>query len=667
MEITSTKKRIIWSSIFGIASLIIVVLNYKLYMIKGKFNIPLFSLSLFLPVLFSFLFATTIKFKDKVNKYITVFILLFSAFLSYVIIELLGKNNMFGIEFKRMLFNFIIIAFLYLLVYIITNRIRLTIILSNVIIFALGFVNYAIICFRGTPFVPWDILSIKTAASVAGAYKFIPSFYLILAVLLFVFVISLSLKVNYKFKLSKVNVAIRFTFLIIIILFTSSFYKTNIINFFELETNLWQPVKEYSKNGFLASFVKQSKNLFTAKPTNYSIQNVNKILDKYFPTDLEDPEILPEPEDVTDFPEEEVLNTPHVIVIMNESFSDLKVNGDFKISEDYMPYYRSLTENAIKGYTYVSVLGGQTPNSEWEFLTNNSMAFLPYRTVPYQQYIHSKSPSLANTLRDQGYSANAVHPWYGSGYRRNAVYPLIGFETFDSLETLNDLEYIRKYPSDISTYDYIIKMFEERDIGKKFFNFTVTMQNHSGYDLEGYDSTIFLTEIPDCPKTEQYLSIVKESDEALKYLIDYFSAVEEPVIILFFGDHQPPYLEEDFWNSVLDPEQSFNISRYLTPFTLWANYDIEEQYIEYTSLNYLSLLLCDTAGLKTTKYMEFLRIIQEQIPVITGNGYMDSEGNYYSFEEHSEYLELIQDYQLIQYNNIFDGKNRIKDLFTIIK
>jgi len=154
------------------------------------------------------------------------------------------------------------------------------------------------------------------------------------------------------------------------------------------------------------------------------------------------------------------------------------------------------------------------------------------------------------------------------GYRRNAVYPLLGFETFDSLETMKNLEYLRKYPDDLSTYKYITEMFENRNSDKLFFNFTVTMQNHSGYDLPNYESTIFLTDIEDCPKVEQYLSIVKESDDALKYLIDYFNNVDEPVLILFFGDHQPPYLEDAFWDAILDPEQSFNKTRYLLPFTL---------------------------------------------------------------------------------------------------
>ena len=84
-----------------------------------------------------------------------------------------------------------------------------------------------------------------------------------------------------------------------------------------------------------------------------------------------------------------------------------------------MSYFYSLEKNTIRGNTYVSVFGGQTPNLEWEFLTNNSMAFMPHRTVPYQQYIRKKSYSLATTLKAQGYVANAIHPWYGSGYRRN--------------------------------------------------------------------------------------------------------------------------------------------------------------------------------------------------------------------------------------------------------
>lgn len=652
MSVTFNRKCVILSSIFCIILLGIISFNYRLYIIDNKLNIQLFVFSLILPILFLFLFSVKLNFKEKINKCITIISFILSVFLSYIVIELLNKNNMFDITLKRTIFNLIVIVSLHLLIYAVSNKARFTIMLANSLIFLLGLVNYTIICFRGTPFVPWDILSLKTAAYVANSYNFIPSHYLIIAILVFILMISIAVKVSYDFKKTISNIILRFSALLIIILVTSSFYRTDIIKFFDFDTNLWEPVKEYSNNGFLASFAKQSKNLFNTEPQNYSVETVNNIIAEYIQNKKQETKINKD--------------SPNIIVVMNESFSDLAVNGDFNVSEDYMPYYRSLKENTIKGSTYVSVIGGQTPNSEWEFLTNNSMAFMPYRTVPYQQYIHSNTYSIVNSLKDQGYNTSSVHPWYGSGYRRNAIYPLLGFESFDSLETMPDLEYLRDFPTDLSTYKHITKMFEEKDPDKKFFNFTVTMQNHSGYDFEGYDSTISLTNIPNCPNVEQYLSLVKESDDALKYLIDYFSKVKEPTIILFFGDHQPPYLEDEFWETISDPN-TISKTNYITPFMLWANYDIPEKEIEYTSLNYLSLLLFDTAKLETTPYMKFLRVLQKEIPVITGNGYMDKKNNYYTLDEESKYSELIRNYQIVQYNNVFDDRDKIDEIFTIKK
>ena len=461
-------------------------------------------------------------------------------------------------------------------------------------------------------------------------------------------IIALGLKANYKFNKEKLNLILRFSCIAVISVITIIFYKTDIINYFDFENNLWKPKDEYANNGFLASFVKQSKNLFNEEPENYSIENLENIMsEKDYTTQTE----------VTG-------NSPNIIVIMSESFSDLSVNGDFETSEEYMSYFYSLEENTIRGNTYVSVFGGQTPNSEWEFLTNNSMAFMPYRTVPYQQYIRKPSYSLATTLKAQGYTANAIHPWYGSGYRRNAIYPLLGFDSFDSLETLDNLEYLRKYPTDLSTYKEIIKQFENKNEDEKIFNFTVTMQNHSGYDLEGYDSTVFLTDIENCPRVEQYLSVMKESDKALEYLINYFENYDEKTIILFFGDHQPPYFEDEFWEAIME-DPTNETTKYITPFLLWANYDIEEKYIDKISLNYLSILLMDTAGLKTTTYMNFLKNMQTEIPVITGNGYIDNENNYYTFDSQSKYSDILDKYELLQYNNVFDYKNRINSFFEI--
>lgn len=354
---------------------------------------------------------------------------------------------------------------------------------------------------------------------------------------------------------------------------------------------------------------------------------------------------------------------------MNESFADFNTTWNLKTSKDPLRFFRSLKNNSIKGFVSVSIFGSQTPNSEWEFLTNNSMAFMPYKTVPYQQYIYKNSPSLVDSLEKQGYTTSGIHPWYGAGYRRNIIYSLFGFDKFWSLEQLEDLEYVRNYPSDLSIYKKIITLFEEKESTEKIFNFTVTMQNHSGYDFIGYDSTIY-AEGGDFSRVNQYLSLINESDKAFEYLINYFKNYNEKTIILMFGDHQPPYLEDEFWDMVGENynfEELEDLSKkYLVPFILWANYDIPEKEINEISLNYLSMLLLDTAKLETTPYISFLKELQEQIPVITGNGYLDNNSNYYQINDQtSPYYDIVNNYKLIQYNNMFDIKNRINKFFYL--
>lgn len=84
----------------------------------------------------------------------------------------------------------------------------------------------------------------------------------------------------------------------------------------------------------------------------------------------------------------------------------------------------------------------------------------------------------------------------------------------------------------------------------RLFLFNVTMQNHGGYEEthDNFNQEVWLTgELEGkFPKTDQYLSLMKESDEALEYLISYFEECEEPTMIVLFGDHQPSVEDEFF-------------------------------------------------------------------------------------------------------------------------
>lgn len=658
MKIFFNKTKFIVFFIVSTLLCIGIIALRKLFYIDNTFQIGYFILAIISSILICAVQSIDFTLTAKNYKKFFIIVSMLSVIIILFILELFNTNNLFFIGITKLLFNFLIIALIYLIVFAITNRFKLALILSNIILFVLGFANYIVSMFRGTPLSLLDILSLKTGISVAFTYKFNFDFYFILAIIIFILLIAIISKANYKYdnkyKLFRVCSLLGAIFIIF------AFYTTNLISIFNLYTYLWIPENEYRTNGFLASFIKQSKELLISEPENYSIEVLAKISDDNYYSEIKEnnPNIT-----VTSD------NKPNIIVIMNESFSDMAVHREFNTSSDYIPYLRTLMDSCISGNVHTSVYGAKTPNSEWEFLTNNSMAFLSYGNIPYQQFIRKDSFSLVSTLEAQGYTSYAIHPWYATGYRRNYVYQFFGFDSFAALENMENLEYIRKYPSDLSTYKYLIKCFEEKEDDENFFNFTLTMQNHSGYDIPGMDPEIFLTDIENCPRVEQYLTLLKKSDEALKYLIDYFDNVDENTIILFFGDHQPPYIEDEFWNYLNEGKDDNSLADaekgYITPYFIWANYDLPDYDIPDISLNYLSIILLDLAGLETTTYMNYLRNMQKEVPVITGHGYMTSDGIYHNFDETNNVSPLINTYRNLQFNNMFDMKNRFDKLFTI--
>ena len=322
MKISTSKKRLILSTIILILLLGLNILNYKVYINEDSFNYMSFIFSILFSILSCIMFAIKIDLDKNWNIIFSFFSFILSIFFSYMIIELLNQNELFSLYNKRLIFNFIVIVLLYIFIYAISNKTNLTIILANSILFILGIVNYTVTCFRGTPLVPWDILSLKTAAYVASSYTFKFGYHLFLSTSLFLFIISIATKAKYIFKSKKINLVVRLTFLVIILIFTMLFYRTDVIDYFDFENNLWRPTDEYLNNGFLASFVKQSKNLFNDEPDNYSPENVESILVELKDKLYEDKMVSVYNSVIDD-------DKPNIVVIMSESFSDLTVNRRF--------------------------------------------------------------------------------------------------------------------------------------------------------------------------------------------------------------------------------------------------------------------------------------------------------------------------------------------------
>lgn len=516
---------------------------------------------------------------------------------------------------------------------------------ATLLFMAAGLTNYCVVSFRSSPIVPWDIYSIGTAFSVAGNYRLEITGKLILVLAGFLILAALGGHIGGKFQKRPVRIGGVFLLLLALAGYGKAIQTDQVVEAVGLDTTLFTPNVLYRNNGLVGGFLGNMKYLRVEKPDGYSAGAVEEIAGNY----------------QTEETKENLSEMPNIIVIMNEAFSDLSVFGEFETDKDYLPFIHSLEENTVKGNCYVSVKGGNTANSEYEFLTGDSMLFMPAGSVPYQQYLKKEMPGLASRLADLGYTTAALHPYNASGWCRDTVYPKLGFEETYFKEDFTNPEKIRGYVSDRSAFAKIIDLYEEKEEGERLFAFEVTMQNHGGYskDKGGFTEQIHVTGLPD--KTtqvralEKYLTLIWESDQAFEELVHYFEGQEENTIILMFGDHQPSdYITNPLLRLLgLNREESEDVfnKNYIVPYVMWANYDLEAEQGRDMSLNYLGGLLMEKAGIGLTGYQQFLKELQKEYPVVTANTVMDQET-----------MNGLEAYHYLVYNHLCDS-NHYPELF----
>lgn len=492
--------------------------------------------------------------------------------------------------------------------------------------------------FRASEITPMDLLSLRTTFNVAASYKLTFQPAMIEAVCVFFFVICCLCFV--------LRIRERFSFRIAALVLTLAASGGFCLGLGRFDARYWDNEGALYL-GFPVNFLRSAMDLTVKEPENYDA--LLKELEKTYPASRTRQDAA-----------------PNIIIIMNESFADLRVFGeDACEGQEITPFFDSLTENAIRGFALSSVYGGNTPNSEWELLTGNSMLFLPRGIVPFNTYAKADtSQTILWELQNQGYRCEAMHPYYSSGWSRKTVYPLLGFQDSRFLSGFPQEKLVRDFVSDEELYDQLIQRFEEKAPGEKLCLYAISMQNHGGYSYQGdrYTQTVFLDkEFPDDALVEQYLSLLRLSDQALEALIDYFRQVPEDTVILFFGDHQPGFSNECLEALAGRPLETLADTqrKYMVPFFVWANFDIPEEEVACTSLNYLSGYLYRAAGLTPTGYGKFLEDLESVIPAINAFGfYSPSAGDFLEPDDaEGAELDMLNRYQCLQYNNVFRRKS----------
>ena len=586
----------------------------------------------------------------RTNKIINILLLLLLPIIIFYTMEFFLRNPFekmrVGIQFLNIAFFELVAVFLFFA----TKSVRIAIRVEATVALIIGLVDYFVVQFRSNPVMPWDIFSIKTAAVVADNYEYSLEPRAIICVVILLLILAATWLIpRWDKMIVPVRIAGSIIGMVFLVLLTNYVQTPQAVKTFHLYDKLFTPNTMTYKDGTVVAFLMQCQYLKVEEPKNYSKKRAEELLDAV--------------EMITSEPlnseSETIEEWPNIIVIMNEAFADLSILGEYTTNMDEMPFMRSLMAgayNTVSGYMDVSVLGGNTANTEFEFLTGNSVAFLPQGSIAYQQFIHEQTPSIASTLKELGYRTVALHPYRATGWDRNEVYPYLGIDKFYTEGDFKNPLIYRKYISDQADIDKVIEIYEQNP-EHPLFLFNVTMQNHSSY-TDIYDNFAPQIEVEraDSVALNQYLSLLYESDKALQQLVQYFDRLDDPTIIVFFGDHQPT-------DSVVAPiyklngESVYSLAeeelylRYKVPYMIHANFDIEEAQNVPMSSNYLGIKTLQAAGITLSKYQQFLAEKYREYPSVSVLQIQDEYKTVYSANKKDE---LLNDYQILQYHHLFE-------------
>lgn len=612
-----------------------------------------------------------IEFADSLPVWMRFIILLLLTLIVFILMQTAISCGIFLISPLKFFMNVIILAGLSSLLWMVTGNVKISITIVTVICYFVAIADHLVVQARSFEIQFSDFSALGTAARVAGGYSFTLSTVTKLAIVLGIVFLTFVMRCRFpSHERSWKRTAFCLGSIIATYLCAVVIYTQFCASFIGYQDKYWM-YRGSERNGFLVNIIYSASATRVTEPEDYDAAVLEEELDIYLEAEDDGKGSLVESE-----------KKPNVIVIMNETFSDVHniaayMGKEMKTDVPVTPFLDSLSDkesNIIKGHAIASVYGGNTANSELEFLTGQSIQFIPRNTVAYNLFMTElNSFSVVNNFNNAGYRTVGMHPEQPVNWQRDKIYSYFDFDEVyfmdDFTEGLGEGGWFRDHVSDQAVYDKIIDLYENKEEGDPLFTFAVTMQNHGGYTTAGFDYAVNIEGYENYTGIREYLSCIKNSDEALKNLISYFEAADEETVIVFFGDHQPSLsnIASKFYglddSSTVEDQQA----KYAVPYLIWANYDIDcDRAASITSINYLSSWLLDIVDADLTDFQRFIKKVNTEVPMLNSMGWYDNGGVFhdssYSAPDLSESLKL---YSRLQYNAMYDNKGRLPDLYGI--
>ncbi len=609
-----------------------------------------------------------------------VVVLFVCTLLTFLALEVPSNHVIFSMDFASVCIELALIALFMVVGYFLFQRRAFGPVLITLAFLLLGIAEYFVITFKNMPIMPSDVLAAQTAAAVSSHYVFELSAYAIYGIAFGALACALAPLASTPAKrktaalaptLSKRKSGARYhrlrtvalnwgVALVMAVALYNGVFTIDYIQTLGVSVDAWQPLRAYYKQGFLPSFIVNMQNITQEEPDGYSDEYADELLAAYV-EQYDQSEGASERYQAASAQFEE--EQPSIIVVMNETFSDLSIFDELGVGYTGPENFQNINDALATGTLYVSAYGGSTCNTEFEFLTGASLGYMGAGVHPYQLYNLAGSESIARSLAELGYDTTAIHPNVGTNWNRDNVYEALGFDEFLTIDDFADAETYRGMVSDSATYETILEILESDDDPQFIFN--VTMQNHSGYltgelpeDMQTDYVDYSVKDEESIPETNEYLSLIDESDRALAELLVALQELDRPVVLIFFGDHQP-YFTSDYNNALMSDEDEIDHTQRLwqTKYVIWANYDVAEtdqtSTQDDTSANFLGVQALNLIGAPLTDYQKALVAIRQEMPAINLIGYQGANRQWYWHYESSAYEVGYTALRHIQYRMLF--------------
>ena len=494
---------------------------------------------------------------------------IYHSFLIYLIVEMLSRRSPIeGISYlitepAVFIYNWILVMATMSLALLFRKR-GFAFLLVSFVWLLLGVINCVLLGFRTTPLNFMDFRTFKDVMGIMNVY-FSPvqlmamsmGVIVFIGMMLFLLIRTPSEKIAYR----KSGAAVAcFCALLMGSTFVSLGNGTLITTFH----NIQDAYKDY---GFAYCFAASVVDRGISRPQDYSQESIDEILAGIDEAAGEEgnAEIIR-----SDAATEE---TPNIIILQMESFFDPKTLKGVTFSEDPVPNFTSMMQNYSSGWLTTPSFGAGTANTEYEVNTGMSVAYFGPGEYPYTTVLRkTTSESMANNLRAYGYSSHAIHNHTGKFYGRYLVYPYLGFDSFTSVEYMQDVERNPLNWSDDSILTGEIQKSMESTAGQDYV-FAVSVQGHGKYPSEQIDDTQVITvdgfNEEETTGFEYYVNQINRMDAFLGELTGALSAGSEPTVLVIYGDHLPKF--------TITNEDVCNANVYQTQYVVWDNFGLEKQ------------------------------------------------------------------------------------------